>query len=111
MKERCFSLSLLIAMAIAIAFPAWNAIAEDVEGLVFYLSFDEEAGDPVDYSPDPTEVSIIGGLKSVDGKFGKAMEFDGEGYLEVDHSDKLEGMDVVTIEAWMKLNVSAGGGP
>ncbi len=106
MKKTCFSLSLLMAMAIA--FPAWNAIAEDVEGLVLYLPFEE--AEPIDHSPDPAEVSIRGELKSVDGMFGKAMAFDGKGanYVEIDHADKLEGMDALTIEAWVKQNPGKG---
>ena len=102
-------IALCLILALLFAFPAWNAIAEDVEGLVLYISFDEE-GDPVDHSPDPTEAFIRGTLTSVEGQFGKALEFDGNpaNYVEVDHAAKLEGMVALTIEAWTKQNSVTG---
>lgn len=99
-KKYCF-LSLII-MAIAIAFTVWNAIARELEGLVLFLPF-EESGTPVDHSLNPSEISLKGGkLKQVNGKIGKSAEFDGSTYIEVKHSAKLEGMDALTIEVWIK---------
>jgi hypothetical protein len=109
MNKRRFFLPLLIyityitIIAIVIAFPAANARAEVVKGLVLYLPF-EEAGNPLDLSPNPTKVSIKGSLKSVDGKIGKALEYNGKSanLVEVQHADKLEGMKALTIAAWAK---------
>ena len=102
MAKRHFCIYLLMTLATAVAFPAWNAIAE-VEGLVFYLSF-EEKGDPVDHSPDPAELSVEGKPKRVNGQLGMGMEFDGNpaNHIEVGHSDKLEGMKALTVEAWVR---------
>ena len=101
MKGRCCLFSLLIILAMTFVFPTWNAVAA-LEGLVFYLSF-EEQGNLIDHSPDPADVSIIGDLKQVNGKFGKALEFDGnvENHISVADSDKLSGMNAMTIEAWI----------
>ncbi|MFC1714207.1 LamG domain-containing protein [Candidatus Poribacteria bacterium] len=99
MSKRRFYISLL--MVVVIALPIWKAMAAEPEGLVLYLSFEEQ--DPVDHSTNPANVSIRGALKQVNGKFGRAMEFDGNAanYIEVDHSDKLEGMSALTIEVWV----------
>ncbi len=73
------------------------------ESLVLYLPFDEGAGTPKDLSSNPANVAIKGALKWVDGKFSKALEFDGAAanYIEVSHSDKLDGMKGLTVEAWV----------
>ena len=99
-REYCF-LSLL--MLAAIALPTWNAVSQEAEALVLYLPF-EDVTNPVDHSDNPAEVSVRGGLEQVDGKFGKALEFDGDSanIVEVTHADKLEGMEALTIEAWVK---------
>lgn len=100
MKSRYCFLSLLVFVASALS--AWNTLAQEPEGLVLYLPF-EEAGNPVDHSPHPAEVSITGELRQVDGKIGKALEFDGDSgnIVEVSHADKLEGMEALSIEAWV----------
>lgn len=100
MKRRYYFIPL--SVVIALALPAWNTVAQEPEGLVLYLPF-EEADNPVDHSPDPAEVSITGELRHVDGKIGKALEFDGDSanIVEVTHADKLEDMEALTIEAWV----------
>ena len=102
MKGKCCLFSLLIILAMTFVFPVWDAYVEEPEGLILYVSF-EEQGQLIDHSPDPTDVSIIGELKRVDGKIGKALEFDGEpaNYVEVADSGKLYGMKAITIEAWV----------
>jgi len=74
------------------------------EELVLYLSFDDGPGVVKDRSPDPADVEIKGTLKWVEGKIGQAVEFDGtnKNYIEVSHAGKLEGMEALTIEAWVK---------
>ncbi len=70
--------------------------------LVLYLPF-EDAESPIDASADPTTVVVHGSLNSVDGKFGKGLEFDGNNAnrVEVTHAAKLEGMSALTIAAWV----------
>ncbi len=102
MREVCYYLSLLIIFATAMAIPAPGAMAADLEdGLILYLMFENE--DPVDNSPDPADVSVAkGALKLVNGKVGQAAEFDGSTILEVTHADKLDGMEALTIAAWIQ---------
>lgn len=102
MKCRCWIFSSLIVLAMTFVFPVWNAYVEEPEGLILYVSF-EEQGQLIDHSPNPTDVSIIGELKQVDGKIGKALEFDGDpaNRVEVADSGKLYGMKAITIEAWV----------
>ncbi|MFC1717689.1 LamG domain-containing protein [Candidatus Poribacteria bacterium] len=81
---------------------AWGAMAADLEdGLILHLAFEKE--DPVDLSPDPADVSVAkGALKLANGKVGQAAEFDGSTILEVTHADKLDGMEALTIAAWIQ---------
>jgi len=86
-------------------FPSFEGVASSSqEGLILYLSFDEGPDGLKDRSPDPADVSIKDMLKWVEGKVGKGVEFDGvnKNYIEVSHADKLEGMEGLTIEAWVK---------
>ena len=49
------------------------------EGLVAYYSFDEGSGEEVlDESGKNNHATLIGGVTWVEGKFGQALEFDGE---------------------------------
>jgi len=72
------------------------------ESLVLYLSSDEEKGEIAkDLSQHGNNGTIKGGTESVDGKFGKALRFDGAtGYIEVPHSDSLNVESAFTIENW-----------
>lgn len=102
MKKRYYCFLLLFVTAVVIAFSSWNAKSAELEdGLVLHLTFDEK--EPVDRSPKPADVSAKKGvLKLVDGKVGKAGEFDGSTFLEVADADKLDGMKALTIAAWIK---------
>jgi len=96
---RIFILALVIVCLTTLSLSVKSAD----ESLVLYLPFDEGAGEPKDLSSNPADVEIKGALKWVDGKLSKALEFDGAAanYLEVSHSDKLDGMKVLTVEAWV----------
>lgn len=70
---------------------------------VLWLSFDEGKGkkayDKSGYGND----GIIYGAKWVEGKFGKALDFDGsDDYVEVQNSNILDISNAITIEAWIK---------
>jgi hypothetical protein len=100
---------LLLLVFAAFVFPLWNAVAAGLEdGLVLHLTFEEK--DPVDHSRNPTDVSVKGSLKLVNGKIGKAAEFDGSTYVEVADADKLDGMDALTIAAWIQPGKPGGDG-
>jgi len=103
MLNRALNIALALTFAVT-AFTCVNtAKAQSIKDLVFYLPFDEGSGEPRDMSGNPTDVVIKGQLEWVDGKFGKGLGFDGNAanFLEADHSDKLEGMQAVTIMAWV----------
>jgi hypothetical protein len=92
-----------VLLVLTFAFACVN-MAEAGEGLVFYLPLDEGAGNPTDMSADPTDVVIKGQLEWVDGRLGKGLRFDGDAanFVEAAHSDKLEGMNALTIMIWAK---------
>ena len=76
MKKGLYCFSLLIAFVIVIVFSPWNLVSADLrDGLVLHVTFEEE--EPVDSSPDPTEISVFAGdLGQDEGKVGKAGVFD-----------------------------------
>ncbi|MCG9128412.1 LamG domain-containing protein [Candidatus Poribacteria bacterium] len=76
----------------------------NAEDLVLHLSFDELNGKTSkDISEFRNDVTFTGSPKLVEGKFGKAIDFDGKTHGEVlDHSS-LDIVDGVTIELWAKL--------
>jgi hypothetical protein len=92
---------LLISILLSI-FVCSQAMAAKVDGLVMYLSFDEGAGDTAkDYSGNGNSGKITK-AKWANGKFGKALEFDGSASVEVASSDSLEAMKTeITVLAWI----------
>lgn len=74
--------------------------------LVLSLHFDEGSGPTAaDSSGNGNDGTLYGDTSWVDGKFGKAIYFDGSGndYVRVADDDSLK-PDKITIEAWVKLN-------
>ena len=72
--------------------------------------FEEGGGKVVrDASGNGHDGEIIGNLNSVRGKFGKALDFPGDGsaYIVVDSTKKLE-LETLSIEAWVKVASSTG---
>ncbi len=92
-----------VVLSLAIAVVAITALAEEVEGLVLALTFDE-VGAPEDLSDDPADVAINGKLAWAPGEKGQAVEFDGNNanLVEISHADKLAGMTAMTITAWFQ---------
>ncbi len=89
-------------------------------GLVGYWSFDEGSGTTAHDSSGNLNDGTIYGATWTDGKFGKALSFDGiDDYVAVPGSPSLNNIsDAVTIAAWVKLEqipneayelISAGG--
>jgi hypothetical protein len=73
-------------------------------GLAAAWLFDEGNGDKVKDSVGSNNGEIEGDLKWVDGKFGKALEFPGQGdsYVSIPYDD-IHDADPYTITAWTKL--------
>lgn len=77
------------------------------KGLVAYWSFDGGSGDTVHDSSGYSNHSKIEDATWVRGKFGNALNFDGEGDgIFVNCDDSLDLTDAVTIEAWVCPRVS-----
>jgi len=92
-----------IVFGIVIALLVVSPYAFAGSGLVLYLPFD---GNTKDVSGNGNDGVLKGNEKWIDGKFGKAMEFDGATYVEV--ADKpnsgFDGVPGLTIELWVKIN-------
>ena len=70
--------------------------------------FDEGKGDVVkDISKKGHDGKIKDGYKWVDGKFGKAVYFDGTGYVEIPHNDDLSFDKAFTIMIWANIEKMA----
>lgn len=106
MKTYCVFLAVLLTLCIAsTAFTA-------EKGLIGYWNFDDGQGNVAkDSSGNKNDGTLVRGPEWVDGKFGKALKFDGaqRHKVEVPHSDSFATIvDAVTIEAWVNpANFSA----
>jgi hypothetical protein len=79
---------------------AWyQSMTMDLEGA---WSFDEASGETVGNAAGPNGGTIKGGLARADGKKGKAVAFDGAGYVLIDSADYLNATQY-TFAAWVKL--------
>jgi hypothetical protein len=85
---------------------ATQEVAEEADqkktGPIACWNFDEGEGDTVKDSAGENNGKITN-AKWVDGKVGKALDFDGQSaYVEIPHSDALNLTQAITIEAWVK---------
>ena len=79
-------------------------VVEDTDpSMILYLSFDELDGNQVmDHSQHQNHGMLVGNPQLVDGKFGKALEFNGEtDAVEVPHHNSLTVPEAVTVMAWI----------
>jgi len=74
--------------------------------LVLYLPFLEGAGEPKDFSAYEHGVELVNNPKWIDGKHGKALEFDGTNYVRVPINDTLQLRETFTVEFWVKREAS-----
>lgn len=94
MKTFVFTL-LFIVLVIVFSFEKVEAI----EDIVIALSFEEVEGEVVkDLSPHGNDGTLMGELKQVDGRIGKALEFDGDNYIDLGDNKFL--FPEVTITFW-----------
>ncbi len=100
-KLRSLSLVLYIALAVVILAPFASAQVDD--SLILYMSFDE---DPSDGVKDLSNYGNHGEMKSepewLEGKFGKALWFDGEDdWVQIPDNETLRVDEAVTVMAWI----------
>ena len=78
------------------------AIGDLDPSIVIYFSFDKIEGDKVPDLSGNGNDGTIHGAKVVDGKYGKALEFDGKNaYVEVPANPTLDISDGITLMAWI----------
>jgi hypothetical protein len=104
----------LFTMLTLIAFTASFAYAlnEPEDSLILYFSFDELDGkNTIDHSKYENHGEMAGDPKHVDGKFGKALEFNGTSdWVVVPHDDILTVDESVTVMAWIHTERHTGPG-
>jgi len=77
--------------------------------LVLYFSFDEGDGNTTKDRVKGVVGTLVNNPKWVDGKFNKALEFDGKGAeVEIKKGDDPEPASEISIAMWAKLNVNNG---
>ncbi len=96
----CLSLALLLAVT-----PFAMSIGQEefLDGLVLYHSYDEGKGDIAEDLSGNKHEGVIDNPTWVDGKFGKALEFGGEGsdvFVTVESTPELN-VDEMTFMAWV----------
>jgi hypothetical protein len=78
-----------------------TAAAEPEKGLIAYLAFDEGEGRVAKDSVGKNHGKIVN-AKWVDGKVGKALDFDANSYVEVPTAPALNPTPAISIEVWVK---------
>ena len=93
----CKKLILLVSVVLVLSLVS-NASAD----LVAYWTLDEGSGNSVYDTSGNDNNGTINGATWGDGKYGKALQFNGQdNYVEVPSSDSLEIDENVTIAAWI----------
>ena len=78
--------------------------------LVLHLTFDALKGNVAeDLSEFGNDATFNGKFELVDGKFGKALDFDGASWGEIPDHASLDIVDGITVQFWANIRPSAGG--
>ena len=100
-------LVIVFAIAFIVAFTHTAKAQVVPDGLIAYWSFDEIDGDTViDGVGDNNGTITDSNLKQVAGKVGKALEFDGEGYIDTESEVGQLGSDNFSFAFWIKTEVA-----
>jgi len=95
------SAACLLSMGLLLAGGCGTAPSKAI-GLKGCWNFDDGGGDRVKNTVGPNHGRIQGGLKRTDGKSGKAVTFDGKGYVLIDSAPYLNSTQY-TFAAWVRL--------
>ena len=107
MKKSRFVITSSIAFVLLV-FMIQTAVA-GTESLVLYMPLDEGSGDTTkDLSGNGNDGTIENG-KWIDGKINKALEFTGNGCVDIKHSDSLSLEKDITVMVWVFMSASASG--
>jgi hypothetical protein len=106
------SIGISVMLAVALLFWGMPGARASSDGLVAYWPMDEGQGNVIkDKSGNGNDGTIRGGVKWIDGKHGKALEFNGiDSYVDCGNKDSLNISEEITIAAWVKLYSLKGGG-
>lgn len=109
MNSKLFLTFLSFAVMLVLVVSPHTLAEIDPDTVVGMWLFEEGAGDIAkDTSKTGNDGTIVGPKKWRDGKFGQALEFDGNGvYVQVD-SNKSITLEELTIVAWANLEPSQG---
>jgi len=102
MRVKCVLITMVVLFAVGMLADLSYAKIDPKTAAGIWL-FDEGSGNTArDSSVNKNNGTLKGGVKWVDGKFGKALEFDGkDGNVEVPDNDTLN-VTAVTLAAWVK---------
>ena len=102
--NRCNVFSMLIILSCLLFSFATYAVGKPDPSLVGYWPFNEKTGKKAeDASGNGNDGKLIDGPKWVEGKFGSALEFGGDGsYVEVADDPSLDLTNAATVMAWFK---------
>lgn len=92
----------VMLVACMVAAGGCGMAAEKAMGLKGCWTFDKIEGDCVKNAVGPNHGRIQGGLKAADGRLGKALLFNGSGYVVIDNAAYLNAPRY-TFAAWVKL--------
>jgi hypothetical protein len=109
MRTKCVCFSIFVLFTFMLAVSSYADIAPN--NIVGFWSFDDASGKTVkDSSKNKFDGTVVGSPKAVDGKAGKALEFNGTtDYIDV---TAIETPQVMTFACWFKkLGVGSGGVP
>ena len=89
-----------------------HALSEPEESLILYMSFDTIDGkNTIDHSKYENHGEMMGNPKHVEGKFGKALELNGESdWVEIPHHETLTVDKDFTVMAWIHTERHTGPG-
>lgn len=95
--------AICLIMLLSLASLAFSGLQD---GLVLYLPFDEGSGNVVHDLSGKNHDGTINGATWVNGKFGKALSFNGkDNFVEVPYSEDFAITDGITLGAWVTANV------
>ena len=109
------SIKIAILIATLLIFGSINnsVISADVPGVdentMLYFKFDEGSGKEVKDLSDNGNDGTITDAKWVEGKFGKALEFEDDDFVEIIDSESLDIAENITIEVWVNPDDDDGG--
>jgi len=108
----CKRLMYLFSFILVLGLTTTSAGQDIVDGLVAYWPLDEGVGtEAADLSGNGSDGTLNGGPEWVEGKFGGALDFDGnDDYVDCGNPPILNfGTNDFTISAWIKVSVNPGG--